>query len=200
MSSEADVLYRRAVEAQEGGKPAEAERWHRACLDLRQREGDEAGVSRSTHVLALLLHGLGRESEAAEFYRASLALFERLDQAVGTADAAYQLGDILAGKAEYPEAEAMFRRSLSAQEGLEDNEDLLVQTLFGLARVGQKSGKLEMAQACLTRCLSIEESRGLMENQVEILLRLSQVATDRGRREEAEEYMVRLRRLRPADM
>lgn len=142
MSSEADALYQKGVQVQEAGKPAEAERWHRACLELR-----------------------------------------------------HQLGDILLDRGDLLEAEGLFRRSLAAQEGLVGHEDLLVQTLFGLGRAAQKAGKLEAAQECLARCLAIEEGRQAVENRVEILLRLSQVARDRGRTEEAEVFLRRCREL-----
>ncbi|GHF44941.1 tetratricopeptide (TPR) repeat protein [Amycolatopsis bartoniae] len=84
---------------------------HRA-LKIAEAAGDRVGIVRCRHVVAWILHELGRDREAIEYLRLSVALYEDIDDDRGYAWTQHALGESLAAVGQYAEAIECFERAL----------------------------------------------------------------------------------------
>jgi tetratricopeptide (TPR) repeat protein len=203
-----DEAFKIALEQQQRGNLAEAERIYREILD------DVPDHADSLHFLGLIAHQRGESEEALELLRRSIALVPeaavyhsnlgivlqgqgKLDEAEAAyrraleldpdlAEAHYNLGRVLQRQRKLDEAEAAYRRALDLRPDYAEAHE-------NLARVLRKQGKLDGAEAAYRRAVElVPDDPGAHKN-------LARVLQKQGKLAEAEAAYRRTLELAPED-
>jgi tetratricopeptide (TPR) repeat protein len=150
--------------AQEQSSWVEAEKWFKACLQMRQQRcgADHPGTATSLNNLAELYRAMGRYAEAEPLLVRSLSIWK---QQLGpdhphTALSLNNLATLYNAMGRYAEAEALYVRSLSIMEQqLGADHPNTATSLNNLAALYNAMGRYAEAEPLLVRSLAITEQQ-----------------------------------------
>jgi predicted O-linked N-acetylglucosamine transferase (SPINDLY family) len=169
-----DEAFKIALEHQQSGNLAEADRIYREVLDEVPDHAD------SLHFLGLIAHQRGESEEAIELLRRSIALVP--EAAVYHSN----LGIVLQGQGKLDEAEAAYRSALELEPDLAEAH-------YNLGRVLQRQRKLDEAEAAYRRALDLRPDYANAQDD------LAEVLRKQGKLGEAEAAYRRAVELAPDD-
>jgi len=191
--AEAQIRHARASILRNLGRCEDAEAEARLAIDLYSsldkagERVDDVGLARWVHARALTC--LGRSKDAEEEYRAVLAMFERR-YGWGhprTLDAAKELGSRLRVIGKAQESQRLLTTAVvNGERSFGPDHPGLASALVELARSLSALGQKEDALAVLQRAQRIYASSGSQRGIAEVLVGRSQLDTDAGRYDAAE--------------
>ena len=169
---------------------AEAERWARRALELRERTqgAQHYDVAMTLQVLGLIADEVGDYEEGERYFARAVRIMEALlgpesPDAVGTRiDHAY----LRLAAGDYAGAEALFTRGIARREELYGAQsERVLAGMGGLTEALLKQGQLERAETTARRVLAIREA--VKQPSPGSLTSLGLIALARGRTGEAED-------------
>src|SRR2546427_5587455 len=135
------TLHRLGRIAEKRRQFAEAERWYRQSLAIKERLSDDQGQAMTLHQLGSIAEERRQFVVAERWYRQSLAIKERLSDEQGQAMTLHQLGSIAEEQGQFVEAERCYHRAIAIFERLGDI-DGHTNTRRRLERIVQQRGRV----------------------------------------------------------
>jgi non-specific serine/threonine protein kinase len=158
--------------------------FHEEALAIRRLIGDRPGIAMSLVNLGIVAHGQGDHALARTRYLESLALQEELGNRRGVAICLNNLGRLANELGELDDGAAHFARSLEIRRSLDDRRGMSI-SLEGLGDAYFQRGDYAASQEFYARSLEIQRALGDRQGTAESLLRLSIMAAEEGRCDEA---------------
>jgi len=116
------------------------------ALEIRRQIGAQQGEGEGLSDLAMLHHHLGDDQAAVTYSRQALPIIQKLGDPFIEGFVWIRLGHALLGLGQIAEAEKAYRRSLELRRQV-GQQELVVETLAGLARVALAEGSTDQALA-----------------------------------------------------
>jgi tetratricopeptide (TPR) repeat protein len=161
------------------GDYEEAGRQYGRSLAIKERLGDQAGMSAGYHQLGMLAQLRGDYEEAGRQYGRSLAISERLGDQAGMSVSYHQLGMLAQLRGDYEEAGRQYGRSLAIKERLGDQAGM-ASSYHQLGMLAQLRGDYEEAGRQYGRSLDINERLGDQAGMASSYHQLGMLAQLRG--------------------
>ncbi|MBZ5637977.1 MAG: tetratricopeptide repeat protein, partial [Acidobacteriia bacterium] len=169
------------------GKRDEALRYYRDSLAIRERIGDQRGVSVALNNIALVLYDSGKYDDAILTAKRSLHTLEGLGDRAGTAEDYRNLGDIYQGAGKAQEALDAYQKSLDILREIGDEASLagtFASIGYMKAVLGQYNEAFFFQRSALDKRRQLGEPSDLLRSLIDIGL----VEQVQGRYDEALKY------------
>jgi CHAT domain-containing protein/tetratricopeptide (TPR) repeat protein len=138
------------------GQPDQAIKYHELCLKLSRAAGKIRTEANALNEIAKIYARQGRREIALQQYQKIRAFYVRIGDLRGQVMALNAHGDFLMQSKPTREALAVYRQALAFAEKVEE-QDLLIATLYNLARANVELGSPEAALPFVKRSLKIVE-------------------------------------------
>jgi tetratricopeptide (TPR) repeat protein len=123
LESEAYFLFYMARMLHDLGNPDEAEELQKQSLQIKEKLGDQSGISKSLHQLATIEQHRGNYDEAEKLYKQSLQIEEKLGDKRGIASTLHQLGRISEARNQLNPAKEYFETALEIFRQIQHKAD-----------------------------------------------------------------------------
>lgn len=146
--------------------------------------GDEWGIARFTHNLAIIHQRRGKLEQARTFYDESLKIKKKVGDQRGIAGTRHQLGRLAQDQGKIEEAKRLYNESLEINKKLDNQDDLAI-TLHQLAIIAQVQGEIAEARRLYNESLAISKKLDNQNGIAMTLYELGRLARGQGEIEEA---------------
>lgn len=172
----ASIYTNMAIAHQGQQESEEALRWAGESMVIRQRIGDQEGLSRSLNNKGMLHRSRGEIEEALTCYQGSLGIKVKLGNRQGAAVTHYNIGNLHARRGEFARARAEYERSHALQEEIGDRPGVAT-ALLGIGHACRYTGEYDAACEALRGCIDIrrDQGRGLAFALLELTETLNQM-------------------------
>jgi tetratricopeptide (TPR) repeat protein len=133
-----------------------AERWHRDALTIYRDLKDDEWTATVLNSLAWLERERKQYDIAERYYREALALAEKIDHKDGRAGYTTNLGGLALDRGEWVEARKWFEQGLALAKEV-GRQELIAGAQYGLARVEEAEGRVDLALPLAQEALRIYE-------------------------------------------